>query len=348
MITFLTGAPGGGKTLYTVWNLLRRLIGTSVFEELDDGTQVEHKRIIYTNIRGLLLDHELVDAERMKTWHEWCKPGDMFVFDEVQKVWPPRPNGAVVPKHISELEEHRGVHSVDFIIISQHPLLVDRNVLALVGRHLHLRRISLLPLSICYEWDMVSRTLAFKNSTSKQFIRFNRAAYKLYKSARVHTKQPKKIPSLVYVVLLAVAAAAWKIPESYGRIIGKGDQVKLAAAGKNAPGSKTTVSVTQGPPPGEPPPPGAPLPSATALVQIAVPELVGCARLREICRCYDQAARVLERPFAFCQAQTTVPVAPGGGSLDQVPDLGASKSLALDLDMIEWTTRQRKIAVAYR
>jgi zona occludens toxin len=354
MITFLTGAPGGGKTLYTVWNLLRKVIDTYVYEELDDGSRVEHKRIIYTNIRGLLLDHELVDYERLKTWHEWAQPGALLVVDECQKLFIPRPNGSAVPKYVSELEEHRGVYSVDFILISQHPMLIDRHVQGLVGRHLHLRRMAMLPLSLCYEFDMISRTLAFKIATSKSFVRFNKQAYKLYKSARVHTVQPKKIPGLVWVILAAVGLAAWKIPESYGRITGKNEAAKAAAAEKaGTPGMVTTV--VHNPIPAKqadsgkaqpPPTPEKPLLDASGGSDLANlpanPVFAGCARVRDVCRCYDQAAQVMERPAAFCQAQTVAVVIPAAApALGHVPDQLQEEHTRPDLDLIAWAARRR-------
>ncbi|MCJ0765334.1 zonular occludens toxin domain-containing protein [Variovorax terrae] len=320
MITFLTGAPGGGKTLYTVWHLLRQLVGTTVQEEMDDGTHVTHKRTIYTNIRGLLLDHELIDANNLHNWWEWAQPGSVIVFDEVQKAWPPRPNGSKRPQDVSELEEHRGKWSVDFIIISQHPMLVDRDVQNLVGRHIHLRRVANWPLSIAYEWDMISRTLAFKTSVSKSFVWFSRQAYKLYKSARVHTKQPKKVPTLVYVILGALALAAWKIPESYSRITGKQvaafnpDTYRPAKEASSAPASASSTHA-----------PAVPVAAASAP---AAPVLAGCSVFRGACSCHDQYGMRIEVETKVCTGWTdfgpikaTTPGQPRAVQVEMVPSL---------------------------
>lgn len=340
MITFISGTPGAGKTLYTISKLLLALVGTYADGQDDNGNPVRYPRTIYTNINGLLVDHELIDESNLANWHEWAKPGSVIVFDEVQRHWKPRPNGSRVPAEIEALETHRHM-GVDFILISQHPMLVDRNVHQLVGRHLHVRRMANAALAIVYEWDHCSRTLAYKASLSKAFWRYRKKDFKLYKSAEVHTKQKRAIPSLVYIIGLALAIAVWKIPESYSRIVGKGDAVKLAAEQKAAEKPKTVTTVTQGPPPGEKPPREAAMPVLPAQIS-QVPALAGCARLRDVCRCYDQNAQVLDRPAELCQAQTAPAAVPSTPAvLEHVPELGEQARLAPDLDMIAWASSRR-------
>ena len=192
-----------------------------------------------------------------------------------------------------------------------------------------------------YEWDLISRTLAFKNAVSKGFVWFDRAAYKLYKSARVHTQQPKKLPGLVWVILFAVGMAAWKIPESYARITGKNDAARLAAEHKATDKPKTVTSVTQGPPAGIKTPGEDPAPSV-APQSAPVPIVSGCARLRDVCQCYDSNAQRVDKPAEFCQAQTaSLPVAPAAGLLDYVPDQAQVQRSEADLDLITWVSKRR-------
>ena len=136
MITLITGAPGSGKTIYTVSKMLSPYIGKTVKEVTDDGEEIEWPVVIITNIRGLLFDHQFVDYEYLQKWPEWCKPGMILVIDECQKLFVRRPAGSKVPEHVHELEEHRGKHSVDFVLITEHPMLIDTHVQNLVGRHL--------------------------------------------------------------------------------------------------------------------------------------------------------------------------------------------------------------------
>ncbi|REM12184.1 hypothetical protein DSI34_10975, partial [Mycobacterium tuberculosis] len=138
MITLITGTPGAGKTLYTISKLLLSLVGTTVKQEVDGETR-EYPRTIYTNIRGLMIDHEFIDGSNaggLRNWHEWAKPGSIIVFDEIQKVWTPRANGSAVPPDIQALETHRHM-GVDFILITQGLMLTERNLAMLCNRHLH-------------------------------------------------------------------------------------------------------------------------------------------------------------------------------------------------------------------
>ena len=163
MITVITGTPGAGKTLYTIEKLLLPLVGSTISQQSEDGVVTTHPRTIYTNINGLLLDHELIDGgdkQGLRDWHKWAKPGSVIVFDEVQRHWKPRANGSAVPADIEALETHRHM-GVDFIIITQNVMLVDKNIHALGGRHLHVRRIANMPMAIVYEWDHVSRGLLY-------------------------------------------------------------------------------------------------------------------------------------------------------------------------------------------
>jgi zona occludens toxin len=222
MITFITGAPGSGKTLYTISKLLAPIVGTSVTGDKDvldetTGLPIEYKRTIFTNIKGLLVDHELIADDYLNTWHEWAKPGSIICYDEVQKPWPPRPNGAKVPDYIQHLETHRHM-GVDFIVMTQHPMLVDRNLVNLVGRHLHIRRVGNMPLAVVYEWDHTSKSLLYKNSITKSPWRYDKKVYKLYKSADLHTKQPRRIPGLIWFLLIGLAAFAYLGPSAYFRL----------------------------------------------------------------------------------------------------------------------------------
>ena len=97
MITVITGTPGAGKTLYAISKLIQPLVGTTVKHTQEDGTVEEVPRTIYTNINGLLLDHELIDGGEnngLRDWWKWAKPGSVIVFDEVQRIWQPRPTHA--------------------------------------------------------------------------------------------------------------------------------------------------------------------------------------------------------------------------------------------------------------
>ncbi|MDH4419198.1 MAG: zonular occludens toxin domain-containing protein [Acidovorax sp.] len=225
MITLITGTPGAGKTLYAISKLLRDLVGSVIKSVDEQGHEVEIPRRILTNIPRLLLEHELIGPDiggGLADWQEWCKPGDVIVYDEVQRSWPPRPNGSKVPDYISALETHRH-KGVDFIIITQHPMLIDRNVLALVGRHLHVRRFGGIGAALVYEWDHCSRSLMYSKSLKKSPFRYDKSVFKQYMSAELHTKPKTSIPPLAIVVICALVASAVLLPIAYKRIASKAE-----------------------------------------------------------------------------------------------------------------------------
>ena len=248
-VTLITGVPGSGKTLKAVWDHLRPMVG-AVEKSTDQwGRIFEVPRIVFTNVNGLLLDHELIEGggtwtqvakewkfegndQGLRCWHTWAKPGSVICFDEFQKFWPPRPNGAGVPPDIQALDTHRHM-GVDFILVTQNCRNVDRHILGLVDRHLHVRRVANLPLATVYEWDHASVSLNYKNSMSKSPWRYPKKAYKLYKSAELHTKQSRKLPSVIWFILAAFAGAAYAFPTLKNRlserVSGKPAQVDQAA-----------------------------------------------------------------------------------------------------------------------
>ncbi len=318
MITIITGNPGAGKTLYTVDKLLRGIVGTTVDEEVD-GDIVKHPRTIYTNVNGLLLDHEKIDGSAdggLRNWHEWAKPGSVIVMDEVQKIWEPRANGSKVPPDIQALETHRHM-GVDFIFITQGLMLTERNLCMLCNRHLHVRRIGNMPLAIVYEWDHASRTLMYSKAVAKAPYRYSKAVYKLYKSAKLHTSQKRRIPTLVFGVLAGLLALAYLAPTTFTRLAERTGLSKPAkpaeTASKAPPESKWSAT----PPPSVAAVPAslpASAPAAAAPVQAVA--FAGCIAAATRCTCYDTAGAPVERDPAACHDMTAPPrVVLAGGTI---------------------------------
>lgn len=361
MITAETGLPGAGKTLYCVDKLLRPLVGTVCKYKDENDEDREAPRTIYSNINGLLLEHEKIgpgapwtydtrtdtwtqpkdgDKLGLNNWHEWAKPGSVIVFDEVQKPWPIAATGSRKPPCITALETHRHM-GVDFIVMTQHPMLIHSGLQLMVARHLHVRKMGNLGLAIVYEWDSISRTLLYKNAFAKSPYRYDKSVYQLYKSAELHTKQPRKMPSLVWGVLIGLCAMLWFGPSAYSRIADRINPPAVVAnpvAAPSAPAPVTTV--TYGP--AAPPPAVVPALGAVVAPEPASEALAGCARSGPLCRCYTVTARVLEKPAAFCAAETTMPVVTAPPvQFSHVPDSMAAAEIRPDLDLIEWASKRR-------
>jgi len=226
MITFISGAPGTGKTSALV----------SMLRDLGKDRQV-----FVHGIPELKVPH--VDLVDPANWHNDVPDGSVIVIDEVQNVWRPRGPGQKVPEHVAKLETHRH-RGLDFYIISQGPNLVDGNVRALIGRHVHLRELGVLG-RWWYEWPECAdncRT-AWKNAPIKKRYKLPKAIFKDYKSASVHIKPKRSFPVMLLVLIAAVGFCGWKAWDVYQTIMSKG-----------APGalSKVTApaSSSSGPAPG--------------------------------------------------------------------------------------------------
>jgi zona occludens toxin len=281
-ITCVTGTPGSGKTLYTVGNLLRPIIGKEQKATDSKGQEVTITRRILSNINGLVIDHEKIGPDELNTWHEWSKPGDLIVFDEVQNVWDTRTINSKVPDYMQALTTHRH-KGVDFIIITQNVMLIDRYIIPLIDRHLHVRRVSNIGAAIVYEWDHCSRVLNYRNTISKHPWRYDKSVFKLYASAQLHTRQRRSIPAMVFFILAGLAAAGYLWPTLYQRFNERAftqpppAQKPPTKAAQNAPQQAQTL-----PPSPIPFPPASASPVAT--FQAAQ---VSCISSGSRCTCYN-------------------------------------------------------------
>lgn len=309
MITVLTGAPGSGKTLYAIAKLLHPLLGTHVDATDADGNKVKHPRTIYSNINGLTLPHEKIDAEWLADWPQRVKPGAVICYDEVQKPWPKRVTGSKVPPAVQELETHRH-YGIDIVVMTQKPELVDQNVCSLAGRHLHIRRVGNSHNTIVYEWDAVSRGLLYKNAFKKTAWRYPRWVFDWYKSAEAHTKMPRSVPFAIWIAAAALAGSAYAWPTLMGKITegfnptAKRQEASQASAQPAKPSTPSLI-VPDAPAavPGQ-----AQAQLQTSIVSPAAPVLMGCAAAADACRCYDQAGQVVELELQACQAKLASPM----------------------------------------
>lgn len=231
--TLVTGVPGAGKTLYTLHELVRPMVGTEIEYE---GAPVQ-RRIIVGNVRDLVLEHVPMtipdvnpetfkephpDLERQPgqppldvecsviSWWLWCQPGDVIVVDECQRAFRPFASGRRIPLFIAKLETARH-YGVEFIFVTQHPQLLHLNVRNLVGRYLHVRRLFAGMQTVVYEWDHCTHPDRTRNATATPW-RHKSAAYGLYKSAEVHTKGKARVPFALFALVAAVVVlpvGAW-------------------------------------------------------------------------------------------------------------------------------------------
>ena len=205
MITLITGTPGSGKTAYAV-SLLMEMAGS---------------RPIYADgVPELVIDHQ--PCPPVSEWtYEADDPASatgkkisftfpansIVVIDECQRVFRPRSSGSKVPPEVAAFETHRHL-GIDFILITQHPSLVDGNIRRLVGKHIHLRVTALGRYK--YEWAEIGDpdSRASREISNMTRYKLPKQAFSKYKSAELHTKHKFRIPKAVYVVVIGVVALA--------------------------------------------------------------------------------------------------------------------------------------------
>lgn len=202
MITLITGMPGAGKTLLLVDEFLR--------EAGQKG-----RPIIADGIPDLIVSHE--PAPEVSAWTQHVDDpasqdgkkllftfpqGSLVVIDECQRVFRPRAAGRAVPPEVAAFETHRH-QGLDFILITQHPTLLDSNVRRLVGRHLHIRDVGILGRKV-YEWPEATDTEKFRSAPVQRSWSLPKDSFKLYKSSSLHIKPKRGLPKGVMALALMI------------------------------------------------------------------------------------------------------------------------------------------------
>jgi len=196
MITLITGTPGGGKTAHAVDLLSSEYVGRPVF---------------VIGIRDLVVDHAVVppveqwteekaspeDPDHKQAWFTF-PPNAVVVIDEAQTVFRPRPVGSKVPLEVQAFETHRHL-GIDFVLITQHPNLIDSNIRRLVGRHRHIRTTALG--RHMFEWQEVGDpdSTSSRALSAKTRYRLPKHVFGQYRSAELHTKTRTRMPWYVYL-----------------------------------------------------------------------------------------------------------------------------------------------------
>lgn len=315
MITLITGGPGLGKTAFAV-----KLLSTQY-----------QNRPIFTNIRGLTLDHS--PLPKLEDWtqhvlndqgtseHIFTFPaGSIVVIDECQQFFRPRPNGSKVPPYISAFETHRH-RGIDFILITQGTRLVDLHLKSLVkgGLHIFLKSSYVgryrYEKSECIDEDSKA---SYSLATRRKY-KLPKEVFKLYKSSELHTKPPRaKLPLAAYVVIVAVIVSAGLAYRAQGRftsVINPDKTEKLEAGAKPANAQRLTsaaptlpplslpVTLTESMTPVDPDDPlSAPI-YAEAKPKATPPTIVGCIASKNTCTCYTQQNTTIWIPQVQCRTR---------------------------------------------
>ena len=230
MLYLYTGVPGAGKTLYAVSNLVKRKDFKDRPIFVDGIKDLDHEKINYFDIP---------EGESIQTWPKWAPPGAIIVVDECQRIFRPRPSGSKVPDYVAELETHRH-RGLDFILITQHPRLIDINLRELIEHHTHLGKTN-LGLRRKMEWTTGGAKDPGSRANIKEALisvyRLDKSVYGLYKSAEVHTKirtKKSKLLMLFPLALCIVGYGIWSFTDFWGKFSGEGEKAKKASTTQTA------------------------------------------------------------------------------------------------------------------
>ena len=371
MIYLITGVPGSGKTLYAVSTLVQKLMAEKIQNK--DGSTLE-RRLVVDGIPGLLLPHVLM-AERpsegalsasnqksdaipsdagdgLWNWPSWVQPGDILVIDEVQRFWRPRGMGTKPPLEIAALETHRHL-GVDFVIITQNPMLIDQNVRRLVGRHQHVRRLFGMQRAIIYDWDACSMDVNRTKTATTTSFGYPKSAYKLYQSSVLHLKQRQKIPLWLIVPVLALVGGLAVAPKAFstmqGAMTGKG----VSGSVKPAPVASVPVAVASAPFAAvSAPVAAASLPASAAsaplfvasapVVSVPAP-VAGCVAVGKQCACFDASGVKSEVVLDVCFDRIRGMALPGQKvDLSAVPTFAENHAVSSsDNEVQDWMRKHR-------
>ena len=296
-VILVTGIPGSGKTAHVV-------------DLLAHDPQFKGRPLFTMGIPELMLDND--PCPPVAEWTEWRdSPEDeslklpyftfpesaLVVLDEAQRIYRPRPVGSKVPPEVAAFETHRHT-GIDFILITQHPGLLDSNLRKLVGRHIHIR---VTPFGrYRYEWTELGdpESASSRELAAKDRYKLPKRAFALYKSSQLHTKIRTKMPWYVWLFAACVVGVVLLGGYAYKRVntrITGGDlpaaAIKDGSPANAAQGEKRTLEPSEMLQEFVPVIPGRPetAPAYDGLRQVkAMPVVAGCIQTPTNCRCQNQ------------------------------------------------------------
>lgn len=305
-ITLVTGTPGAGKTL------------RSIFEGLQ--LQKDGREVFAYGIDGLdpAFIESLPDTWSLEKWKE-LPPNSVLIVDEAHKFLPVRQPGKP-PQWIQDLTEIRH-HGITLILVTQDPRNIDAFVRRLVGEHVHLTRKAGLAGSLVRTFQGVSEDPndyhARQSSQAVPWV-FPKELYKVYKSASLHVMKPK-IPWKIWAAGAFVVVLIFLIPYIYFKFGDTIDETPPTMAEKALNSQKSAFAGDEEESPWSSPDafvkahkphfPVAPwsAPIFKNLVPTTVPKILCIASGLEnaqdrTCHCYtEQVTRIRDIPTPICE-----------------------------------------------
>lgn len=319
-ITLITGLPGHGKTLYALarWKDEAAKLGRPVF---------------HNNINGL----------NIPGWQPWeldnwqnLPAGAIMIVDEAQFSFPTRGRGAPDP-WVEKLTTHRHL-GLDFVVITQNPMLLDSYVRRLVDRHFHVIRKFGTHMVTIHEFTNGTKENVgqSRDGSIRHEWRFPKEVFELYKSAELHTVKAR-IPMRVWVMLctpvifIALAFLAYSRLNPAAQQAAMDERLGLSSVTHGA------GSASRAGPGGLPASPARESLSPLEYAQLYLPRVEG---LPHTAPAYDEVTQPVAAPYpAACIASQTrcVCASQQGTKLDTPPAL--CRQIANGGFFVAWANR---------
>lgn len=292
MIELRTGVPGSGKTLSMVQALAK-------LQDRWKAHPDEVRPVFVLGIPDLALIHSVLPTKSVIVGRglapqivpdlEAIPDGSLILIDEAQGCYPPRSSAMAPPEHVAELNTHRH-RGLDMWITTQHPKLIDHSLRALVGKHLHYRRLFGGMRAMVYEWDACSDGLSGMKNAVTSYWSYPKKVFNWYKSAEIHTKQKFKWPLWIWLPFISLGLSLYFLPKTYDLMFGEKKKPAVEA-------SKPLTNVVQTPVAQAPKAPDYQQVAEAKPVEIK-PEYVGCMASKEKCSCMtSDGATVVDPPL---------------------------------------------------
>lgn len=200
-ITLVTGLPGHGKTLYTI-------------ARFKDEAAKASRPVFHNDIKGLNIPGW--QAWKLEDWQN-LPAGAIMVVDEAQFSFPTRGRGAPDP-WVERLTTHRHL-GLDFVVITQNPMLLDSYVRRLVDRHFHVVRKFGTHSATIHEFPngVKENVGSSRDGSIRHEWRFPKDVFKMYESAELHTVK-RRIPMRVWLLLALPVILSFLIYFIYQRM----------------------------------------------------------------------------------------------------------------------------------
>jgi len=221
MINLITGVPGSGKTAYSlVFMRQQTKEGRPLFVHGIPDLKIPHIDVYCSSpncdVCTTFTEEDKQNMHPADEWHKWAPDGAVFFFDEVQNVYRPRSSGSKVPESIQAFEVHRH-KGLDFYLVTQSPKLFDSNIRELISRHIHLRQTWTGRYQ--FEWPECKTNVQSTSDAIKSSYKLDSKMFELYTSASLHTKQKRKIPAALWVLILCAIAMIALSTRIYARFV---------------------------------------------------------------------------------------------------------------------------------